>query len=101
MGVKYGIVITLTEELLGVMFSKDLLLEPNKGLAEAVKAISLANLKVPVDEWRCVECEMTKNCLNDTYVFRLRSLKNIEGLYEIKTEGLEYPKRNFKNEKDW
>ena len=101
MGIKYGIVITLTEEFLNVIFPKELLSEPNRELVEAVKTISLANLKIPVEKWSSVECEMTKNCLNDTYMFRLRSFVEIEGLYEIRAAGIEYPKRALKNERDW
>lgn len=94
--VKYGIVVVLTEERLGIMFSADLLSKPSEGLRQAIKGLALANLNIPVEEWHNVECEMTKNCLNDTYMFRLRSFKKIDGLYEIRGEGLEYPKRSFK-----
>jgi len=99
--IKYGIVVVMTEEKLSTVFSADLLSEPSDGLKQAIKGLALANLKIPVEKWHNVECEMSKNCLNDTYMFRLRSFEKIDGLYEIRAEGIEYPKRFFKwNEKE-
>jgi hypothetical protein len=96
MSKKYGVAIQLTEELLSLVFSKELLKGPNEKVIEAVKCIALANLGVSVSDWELVECEASKNCINDMYTFRLRSFAEIEGLKEIK-EGLEYPKRYLKN----
>lgn len=93
---KYGIVVPLTEELLDMFFTKSLLAEPNKELLEAVKCVALANLGVPMSRWSQVECEVAKNCLTDTYLFRLRSFTKIDEFYEIRKEGLEYPKRPLK-----
>lgn len=100
MGVKYGIVIKLTEELLKTMFAKELLKAPNELLTEAVKCITLANFGVPVNDWNKVECEVTRDCLTDTYLFRLRSFSKVEGLYEMKIEGTEYHKRPLKGNYD-
>jgi len=97
---KYGMVVKLNEEFLQTIFSKELLKKPSEELAHAVKCISLANQKVPVDKWSSVECEVMKDCLTDTYMFRLRSFVEMGNFYEIRAPGSEYPKRPLKGNYD-
>lgn len=96
MGKKYGVVVKLNEELLSMIFSKSLLKNPSEGLVQTVKYLVLTNLEVPVEKWDNVECEMTRDIMTDTYTFRLRSFVEIDGLKEIRAEGIEYPKRYLK-----